>query len=444
MAVNILKSALSAITKGYTAKSILTNIASKSPKYGNKINDALALGYTAQSILKKIADPNGSTSNDQYYTEHEQTLKRDRDQKRRAAVGLISTIGTVGALAGGLSSILNNNPNSSSKLPELSQNPPVPSFPTPQGFPQAKSDQQSNLFNKLDKLPDSQELNPKNTINFPVTEKIENIGGLRSSEIEKLYPQLPNTAEKMMSAGKTPEEVYSALKNSKFMNPVLKKYEEREGKSYLESLTGQSSNTPHKSIMMTSDGMIGEVSHVKDNKSILENNGKKFSANTDELQPIPKEWESINVDFSKVPESERSAPLSFVAPTEDKKQIVVRFWTKDHKPVVYIYKTKTGKPFDEETLNNISNEVDAPITNGMKFSGAWSQTGKSRGSAFFHKMNRMSQDASKENDPNLPYIFVRAPFSFEHGYQKAINKQLSHAEGKFNEFYNPKKRKEYK
>lgn len=434
------------IAAGYTAAEILQTLTKKKPKASSSINKLLAYGYSAGEILKHLTgDKKGK--DERYMTSEESVFASHEKERDKFTKLLLSTLGTaagIGAFAAGNDEQTPVSQGIAEAGNEIPSSEPAKQLPTPEGFPSPRSPEQAELFEKFSRLPESSELIKKSELPSELGLQEEKPNFLRTSEIEKLYPQLPNTAEKMLSAGKTPEEVYSALKSSKFMSPVLRKYEEREGRSYLDALKGfesKSSLPSAEKVVMTPDGRIGEVFHVKDKTAILESNGKKFTAKSDELQPIPKEWETLNVDLSKVPEEDKSAPLSFVAPTEDKKQIVVRFWTKNHKPLVYIYRTKSGEPFDEETLNNIANEVDAPITNGMKFSGAWSQTGKSRGSAFFHRMNKMAQDAEEEDDPNLPYLFVRAPFSFEHGFFKAINKQLSHLEGKFDEFYNPPKRK---
>lgn len=463
------------IAQGYTAVDILQSLFKKQPQNLNKVKKLIAYGYAAPTILRHLSGDK-KRSDEDYMTSEERTFSSDESRRNETTkvvgAGLAAGLGGVGLLArggqaaqtagnvaagqvgdgftgttidatpippggGGADQALKQAastavpPSQAVRLPNaVGPAGGAPPFPTPEGFPPAHSQEQSELFEKFDKLPSAQSEAP--SIN------------LGESKIEQDFPHLASTAERYLNSGKTPEEAYDLLNKSKMLSPLVKRYEAMEGKSYLDAMKGQhaiDSTPPEASVMMTPDGQVGDIFHVKDNTAILENDGKRFKADAETLQPIPKEWENLNIDLSQVPESDRSAPLSFVAPTEDKKELVVKFWTKEHKPVVYIYRRKDGQPFDEETLHSISNEVDAPITNGMKFSGAWAQTGKSRGSAFFHKMNRMSQDANKENDVSLPYIFVRAPFSFEHGFHKAVNTQFAKAEERFNEIYNPKKRR---
>ena len=107
-------------------------------------------------------------------------------------------------------------------------------------------------------------------------------------------------------------------------------------------------------------------------------------------------------------------------------------------------KEKNNQPFDEDTLFNIANEVDAPITNGMAFAGAWTTGGKSRGGAFHKRVKEMAQPAEEPDDPSKPYVFFRAPMLFQHGFMKIIDKELLEKERQWNEIYKPKKAKKGK
>ena len=56
-----------AISKGFTAKTILGQLANKFPQYANTINTALFLGYSADNILKHLSKSD-SKDPDQFLT----------------------------------------------------------------------------------------------------------------------------------------------------------------------------------------------------------------------------------------------------------------------------------------------------------------------------------------------------------------------------------------
>lgn len=91
---------LTAIRAGFPGKTVLNQFKHKFPQYAHYINTAQNAGYTANYILKSLTNDKHNSA-DAYLTEHEQIQKRDKQQKRRAALGLVGAAGTAGAIAAG-------------------------------------------------------------------------------------------------------------------------------------------------------------------------------------------------------------------------------------------------------------------------------------------------------------------------------------------------------
>ncbi len=202
---HLISGVLSAINAGYPAHVILQEISKKYAKFAQPINKALAAGFTAQSILHRFVDRKGTTSQDEYFTEHEQTEKRRRQEDLLKKSALIGGVGALSSVASGALGLGNSSQES--------------------GFPKPQSQGQAELFEKFNKLPEQSE-----------TRTVKDVVGLGTSSLEKAYPQLSKFAEKMFSSGKTANEIYAMLRRSKLYNPLIKKYEEREKKSYLDVL----------------------------------------------------------------------------------------------------------------------------------------------------------------------------------------------------------------
>lgn len=94
---------LNAISRGYSARTILNQLSQRFPKYANAIRTAEAAGYTADVILKHISERNGGNpdNTDKYLTEHEKTQRNDDRNKRKAAMQAVGALGTAGAVAAG-------------------------------------------------------------------------------------------------------------------------------------------------------------------------------------------------------------------------------------------------------------------------------------------------------------------------------------------------------
>ena len=99
---------LRAIQAGFASGTVLNQIAKKFPQAAYYINTAQNAGYTANNILKSLAKDT-ENPDEAYLTEHEQINRRDKQQKRAAALGLVGAAGTAGAIAAGAYSAARRN-----------------------------------------------------------------------------------------------------------------------------------------------------------------------------------------------------------------------------------------------------------------------------------------------------------------------------------------------
>lgn len=126
---------INAAAKGYSSRTVLNHLMKKYPQYATQIQAAEAAGYTADRILKHLSrDKSNGDSTDQYLTEHERTQKRDKNNRRNAALGLgaavVGTLGAAGALASaGMQYAARNAAVQPSQILPAPQRP----GPTPQG-----------------------------------------------------------------------------------------------------------------------------------------------------------------------------------------------------------------------------------------------------------------------------------------------------------------------
>ena len=478
-----------ALAQGFTSRTILNQLGKQYPKFAGPINLALASGFTPQSILKKISMPKESASDaNAFYTEHEMTLKRDEQDKRKKLAALAGTLGTAGAIGAGVYGALSAR-QAAQQAAQQPQNilpgagggqppgpPPggggggggIPAFVGPaggapvnpaaqaQGVPGQPAPGQpttpANWQQAMSQTPPvggataagaGTSANPRQSL----MKKAE----MLPTATEQAFPQMGKFIQSMEDSGKSPEEIYDALKSSKMFSPVVHKVEKESGMSLLDmmkerkegQLAGQPAPIAMGQKVMTSEGLIGDVHDTKKGASLIDVNGTKVQVKNDDTEPMPAEWNNIHVDLSQVPEDQRSSNINFVAATPDRKSIVMQFWpAKGKSPILYTYQRKDGQPFDEDLLNSINTETDAPVTSGMEFTGVWTPSGKSRGSAFHHKLKIAAQAIEDDDDPNKAIVFTRAPMHYQHGFMKVYYDKIQHNREMFNAYYKkPKKRK---
>jgi len=95
-----------AIRRGFPPSQILTQLKRRFPRMRSQIDNAISAGYTAEYILRHIDSGNSKTRNksenaEDYLTEHEKVMKRDKEQKTKArnqaGVAALAALGLGGA-----------------------------------------------------------------------------------------------------------------------------------------------------------------------------------------------------------------------------------------------------------------------------------------------------------------------------------------------------------
>ena len=456
------------INLGYTATDILDVMGKGQPGATKKIRRALSFGYPAISILKHLIGKD-SDSDEAYMTLEEKAKNHEAKRHKKQAV---TTGLTAATLAGGLGLLARGGAVASQGAQAAgsilsgtsgNENSPLPSGGlTPTTGPSVGSESPAVSPLSVQGI-QNQAMNRGQNPSIPVTnsqtppiETAQSSNPVTDMDFfqTKLAKENPSGIiqfiEHHQKSGKSPEETYDIIRQTRLHGPRVKKFEEESGLPFSEAIKqvygSNQLDLPEITIekgskVITPSGQIGDVFHQKDGTSIVDEGNRRSASKTDDLIPMPKSWENIQVDLSKVPEQDRSSNLQQVAATEDGKQIVMSFWEKGDKPKMYIYRRKDGKPMDAEILKTISEESDIAVTNGMSFYGGWSTKDPSRGSAFHHRLKMLSQSAQDEDDPSKPFVFERAPVAFKHGFLVAAQQELNRAEREFNDKFKPKKSK---
>ena len=448
------------IRNGFTAASVLNGIVRGNKKYSSTINNALAAGYTAQSVLKRLV---GDKSNDQqkYFTASENAERNYSKSRSKAITKAAAASSAIGALSSILSQSGAREPSETSEenptdiIDITNASPQTENVPTTARTSTESPFSLKNLQNQTSPAAEENVAQESEPSSSPLQENVKNFF---ETSVGRNFPAVAKFVKKHIESGFEDENINQILQKSPALSPLIKKYEQETGASFLNAIrdiglgasnkTEQVSpeGTQEESIepiseaiesnrtirpMITPRGLIGQVTHQKDGTSILQVGDRKIKEKTADLQPIPAEWENVHVDLTKVPEEDRSASLRMFGASEDRTSVISRFWDNG-KPVLYLYQRKDGQPFDEQLLESVANEVDAPISSGIQFAGAWSPEGKSRGSAFHFKIKEMAQDSKKTDDPSKPFFFIRLPYKFQHGFDTTFDKQLNLAKEKFN------------
>lgn len=98
----------SAIGRGYSARSILSAIGRKAPRYANTISTAYYAGYAAEQILSRIASKKDGKNYDPklFMTAHERTRKNEQDTKRNNLLKVLASAGTLAAAGVGIYALM--------------------------------------------------------------------------------------------------------------------------------------------------------------------------------------------------------------------------------------------------------------------------------------------------------------------------------------------------
>lgn len=378
---------LNAISKGFSANSILNQLKKQIPAYTRAIDTARAAGYTAKSILRQL-DGN-KHSQGKYLTEREQQIEQDKNKDRKAALGLVSALGVAGAVAGGIGSYLSDRNSTAKSVANIPNNPIPPSGQTTinaQASPLKPSGGVSNAINKItegqqqiiDKIPSSKDIELIGS--SPFKDMIK-----PSESIKSEFPQLEQFIEKSLKSGKTAEETYDNLKKSRFLSPLVHRIEEKEGKSFLQDIQNRSKSSSfipaeaplnHKigSEVISPFGS-GSLEHVKGDKAIINVSGKKRSVSIEEIEPPSEDAIEAVSKILQIPKEKKSSNISLFFYDPEESDLFVQFHTGDF----YRYKN-----IPKEIVEELSEKNAEPLTKGKTVYGEWgNEDKKSLGAALY-------------------------------------------------------------
>lgn len=211
---------------GYSAKSILDSLLKKSPDLAKRAGKALALGYAPATILSRLVSDQKAKP-ETYRTELEQYF-RGQEQQRTRGLGQLATAATaIGAAGLGLGRVagLLGTEKAAEKLPEVAE-----------GI--------KTVAEKLPEIPKKESLIEKERARFEAPEAPvekpsilkESLKDIGETKLEKDFPHLKNFVEKLLKAGKKPEEVYESLTKSGMYKGLVKAFEEKNQVSYMQRI----------------------------------------------------------------------------------------------------------------------------------------------------------------------------------------------------------------
>ena len=378
---------IQSLAGGWSAKTIVKQLAKKFPKLSPFISKAETAGFMAPSILRSLVGKNEDID-----THESEISERRKRTKKNVGMGAL-------AAAGGLTALLTRGATTAATAAAQAIPPgggapptspgggapptspggilaPIPGGPIPTpGQPQA----QQPL------IPSGQPaMTPNQQASQIRNEKFGAVANNLPSKFERDYPQLPNFVKRMQEAGKTPEETYELAKQSPSLGPLVQKAEAQTGQSYLERIkqTGQkdkvgamaqfTAEKPEQqnavsakgSVVMTPEG-AGTIHKTHGDSSYVEVNGKLKKVPSNELEQPPEDVVKAVSDILQIPEIDRSSNVALFLYDPDESKAIFQF----HDGSAYKY-----LDIDPQVVHDIAEKNATPITSGQNAYGAWSPT----------------------------------------------------------------------
>lgn len=347
MTAQIATAIASAVTKGFTAKSILNHLIRQFPQYSNQINNALAMGYTADMVLKHLTKGRGSNpeNTDEFLTESEKTDKIDKDRKRKQAIALGTTAAAAGlglsAMGGlaqtGAGSVLSpdKTPQSSTTSPSPGSpiNPPpqVPQSPgqmaapqTPTPGPMIGQQMQQGVQQPIDQA--MQETSPQQIAGAAQAIQPQQPGQnlpsvfdelIKGVDVQSLSPDkvkqlqfLKTISDKLQQEGKPITDPGFKKLAEKVKNVVQGKPGTIIEETARIAGAGQQNQMSKGSSVITPSGEIAQIEDLPGKTAKVSVDGKKQVFESDDLVPVPDNHEEIGNLYQqlidKIPEGDKS------------------------------------------------------------------------------------------------------------------------------------------
>lgn len=391
---------LSALGGGWSAKTIVKQLAKKFPKLSPFISKAESAGFLAPSILRSLMgkDKDIDTHESEITERRKQTKKNVGMAALGAGVGLTALLTRAGAATAATQAAQALPPGGGGggTIPPGGGTPPTPPpaagrggllAPIPGGPIPTPGVQPQPLIPT-----GGPAMTPSQQASQVRHQKYDAMANNLPTKTETQFPQLPNFVKRMQEAGKSPEETYELAKQSPSLGPLVQKVEQEIGQPYLERIkqNGQQQKvgamaqftatkpeqqasadvreqtipSPAKegSVVMTPAG-AGEVHKTHGNDAYIEVDQKLQKIPLDQLEKPPEDVVKAVSDILQIPEIDRSSNVSLFVYDPDESRAYFQF----HDGSVYRYNN-----IDPQVVQDIAAKNATPITSGQNVYGAWS------------------------------------------------------------------------
>jgi hypothetical protein len=428
---------LQAIAQGFTARSILKALGKKSPKVSKYVALATAAGFSPHVTLKKLVQPSKSAANtDDYLTLNEKTRKTQKDNRRKELTQAIGVLGTAGAAAAGLYSMLGKeSPIEAWKKGVLNSAPgsnpsPPNQLATPTLAPQANAALTQSIQKEAPELikegmgsPASEQRTPERERLLKIAENLpeekpkaivgEGIKPLQIDtpivqipRVETQFPHIRKFVDKHLEAGKSPEEIYENIQKSG-LKGIADRHTQQTGQSYLDRIKELAGNQGTSAGEVITPLGAGTIHNEKGNDAFVKIDNKLHKIPKDELEEPPKSAVEAVTNYLNIPEKDRSSNVALFAWNPDERRAYFQFHNEDS---FYEY-----IDVDPAVVDAIAEKRAIPKTQGGNEYGVWSpEDAESIGAALWKYIISTPKYAkNKKGEPINPY-YKKLPIKYDY------------------------------
>lgn len=423
--------AIGALLGSWTAKTIVTQLAKKFPKFAPYIDKAQKAGFLAPSILKSLM-----SKESQYQTE--QAMRSEERSKTKRNYGL-AALGLVGGAGLGVAKLASRGAAAAAQAGQQpilgTTGPTAPNVPPPPGGGGGGG------------APSPTSGSPIPSGQQPVVQA--GSGGIYTHGIPKdvmghqNYPVLRSFILKHAESGHSPEEIESLLKKSRGFAPLVNEIEQKTGKPLIEGIkmiaggskptveqapaqAGQPGiptqqafeiGTAKKGETVITPMGAGEVHKVHGKDAYIEVDGKLKKVPASEIEPPEQDVVAAVSNILKIPEVDRSSNVALYVYDPDEHKAFFQF----HNGEMYKY-----LDMDPQVVQDIAEKNATPITSGQNQYGAWSPDDPhgSLGAALWAYVLKDPKYAkSKKGEPENPnYRKLQTLYDYWTGLRKKKRK----------------------
>lgn len=429
------------LQKGFSAKTILDQILKSNTKARDLVTGLLGTGYTANQILKSLIEPDKPVGRaEDYMTAQEFADYKSKERSRE----LIKTGVKAGATIYGLTRLPKALQAAKATVEGLAGGEPsAEGGPTIDVTPQPKpvSPTGGEMLSPINTPPalKTEEILPKTKV----------VPGYLQTKVGQAFPELSKYTERLVREGQSPEQIYTKVKSSKMLGPVVNRYEGETGQNFIKEIERLKKEQEKPYSTMEYIPRIGERMKALGKGELAKQEVPSLAerVSVPEIQDITKSFvfsplgagevvketpkdAVINVDrgMKKVPKSSIEAPSQealkavqdiLQIPEIDRSSVVSLFTYDPTENKMYIqyhngetYKYSNITP---EEVEQVASKNNIPITKGENIYGAWSPEDKqSLGSALFkYVLSNPKYKKPKKGEPANPnYIKLETLYDY--------------------------------